>query len=222
MIHDIVNARAHLIFRQRHGIARIEDREFRHDIVPEHMADLEMLLVIRDDRAAVHLGAGAGHCQHAADRHDLAVRLLKACIVFLPRILVAVNGDRDRLGIIADRAAADREDKIGLMCFCGLDALTELFSGRVRHDAGDLRDILAAFLQDRGDLIVDAVFPDRAAAVDQQDIFAVLRQLILQKADRILTEIELCGIVVAEISEHNDTSVWLQIQMNILTRCQYN
>ena len=94
MIENIVDTRDHLIFRQRHRVPRVEDRELRHNIVAEHMTDLLLGFVIGDDRAAVHLRACARHSENAADGNYLAGRLLKADKIFLPRVVVAVNGYR--------------------------------------------------------------------------------------------------------------------------------
>ena len=47
-----------------------------------------------------------------------------------------------------------------------LDALIELRERRIRHDARDLRHILALRGENLDDIIVDAVLLDRAAAID--------------------------------------------------------
>ena len=164
------------------------------------MADLLLRLLIGDDGTGIHLRSRADHRQHAADRQRLAGRLLKAQEVLLPRVLLTVDRDRDSFRIVADRTTADSQKEIRLMLARNLDALVELRDRRIRHDARDLRHILALCLQNLDDIIVDAIFLDRAAAIDQDDVLAVLRQLLIQVVQRLITEIELCRVAIRKIS----------------------
>ena len=56
MIEDIVDTRRHLLMRQCHRIARIQDGKARHDLlIRKDMTDLHLGLGIRNDCARVHL-----------------------------------------------------------------------------------------------------------------------------------------------------------------------
>ena len=200
VVEDVIDTRRHLSLGQREGELWVEDGELRHDIIAKDMADLELLLVVGDDGAAVHLGAGARHRQDAADRDDGAVGLLKADIVFVPRIVIAVDGDRYRLGVVAAGAAADRQQKIDVILSRKLYALAQLINGRVGHHARVLDDGFAVILEDLGHRVIDAVLLDRAAAVDQLYGLAVFGKLVVQILQRILSEIELCRVVITEIA----------------------
>ena len=70
------------------------------------MSNFLMCFCVGNHATCVHFGAGADHGEDAADRDDFAARFFKANKVLLPRLLLAMNGNRDSLGIIADRAAA--------------------------------------------------------------------------------------------------------------------
>ena len=153
------------------------------------MTDLLFGLRIGNHGAGVHLRTGACHSQHTAYRQSLTIRLFKADIILLPGIFPAVHGNGDRLGVIADRAAAHSQQKIRMVVPCDLDALIELINGRVGHNAGDLCHILSILIQNPNDIIIDSVLLNGTAAVDQHDILAVLRQLRVQVVQSILAEI---------------------------------
>ena len=202
MVENIVNPRHHLIVRKREGVRRIKHGELGEHLRSEDVTDLELLLGIGDDRAAVHLAARADHRQDARDGHDRTRRFFKAKEVFLPRILVAVNGDGDRLGIVAHRAAADCQDQICLTCPRTGDALIELVRGGIGHDARVFGDLLAALLQNGHDPIIDPVLLDRAPAVDEQDVFAVIFEFRPKVLHGVLAEIEFRRIAIGKIPEH--------------------
>ena len=144
------------------------------------MSDLELLFAVGDDRTAVHLAARADHREHTADGDDLAGRLLKADVILVPRIFVAVDGNGDRFCIVADRTASDGEDEIGLRFPCARDAFRELVRRGIGHDARVLKNLLTALLENGDDLVIDAVLLDRAAAVDEQHVLPVLGEFLLQ------------------------------------------
>ncbi len=164
------------------------------------MADLELLLMVGDDRSTVHLRAGARHRQHTAHGNDLAVGFLKADIVFIPGIVVTVDGYGYRLRVVTARPAADRKEEIDLVLARQPHALAQLIDRRVGHDARVLDDGLSVRLEDRDDLVVESVFLDRTAAVDQLDGLAVFGQLFVEIAQRVIAEIKLGGIVITEIA----------------------
>ena len=200
VVEDIVDTRRHLALGQGEGEGGVEDRELRHDIIAEDMANLELLLVVGDDRAAVHLGAGARHGQDTADGDDCAVGLFKADIILVPRIVVTVDGDRYRFGIVTAGAAADRQQEINVILACDLYALAQLIRGGVGHHARVLDDGLAVIPEDFCHRVIDAVLLDRTAAVDQLYGLAVFGQFIVQILQSVVSEIELCRIVVTEIA----------------------
>ena len=198
--HDVVKPRDHLVFRERIGEFGVEAGKSGENLLAEHVPYLELLRMVGDDRAAVHLAARAHHREHAADGHDLAGRLFEADKVLLPRLFAAVDGNGHRLRVVADGAAADGEDEICLRLAGAPHAFVQLFDGRVGHDARVFKDVFAAFFENGADFIVDAVLFDRAAAVDEQHVFAVFGQLLFQPRKGVFAEIDLCGVAVGEIA----------------------
>ena len=168
------------------------------------MADLLMGMGIGDHRAGVHLGAGAHHGQHTAHRQGLAGRFLKTGVILLPGILVAVHRNGYRLGVIAHRAAADRQQQIGFMPPGSLHAPIELIHRGVGHDAGNLSHIFAVVLQNFDNLVINPVFLDRTAAIDQHDVFAVLRQFGVEAVQCVLAEIQLGRVTIRKIAKHEN------------------
>ena len=171
------------------------------------MPYLELLRVVGDDRAAVHLAARADHGEHVAHGDDLPVRLFETDEEFLPRIVAAVRGHGHRLCIVAHRAAAHRENEIRIAGAGAFAALVQLVAGGIGHDARVLGDGLAALFEYRGHFVVNAVALDRTAAVHQQHVFAVLGQLPFQPVKRVFAEIKFRGIAVSKISEHSYISL---------------
>ena len=200
MIEDIVDACHHLALRKREGELRIQDRELRHHFLAENVTDLQFLFVVRDDGSGIHLGAGPGHGQDAADRNDLACGLFEPDVVFVPWIFVAVYGDGYGLGIVAAGTAAYGQKKIYIIVSCDLYAFAKFLDSRVRHDTCVLNDVLPVVFQDLHDLIVDPVSLDGAAAIDELDVLSVLRKLIIQILKRIISEVEFGCVLVAEIT----------------------
>ena len=71
---------------------------------------------------------------------------------------------------------------------------------RIAHDALKLRDLFALFLKKCHDFIIDAVAFDAAAAISQQDVFAIFRKLSVKSLFRCLfTKIILCRIGENEV-----------------------
>ena len=179
MIKDIVDTRYHLSLRKRESIFRIQDRKLRHDFFTENVADLQFLFMVRNDGTRIHLGTRAGHSQHASDRNDLTCRFFKTDIVFIPWILVTVNGNGYRLRIVAAGTATYRKKQIDIIFTSDPDAFTELFDRRIRHNTAIFHDRFSVILKDLHDLIVESVLLDRTASVNELDVLSVLRKFLV-------------------------------------------
>ena len=188
--------------RQRERVRRIENGKLGKDFRAEDVPDLEFLRVIGDDGTAVHFAPRADHGKNARDGNDRAGRLLEADEVLVPRILAAIDGDGDRLGIVADGTAAHGENEVRLACPRAFDALVQFFHRGIGHDARILRNGLAALLQNSDDLIVNTVLFDGTAAVDEHHVLTVAGKLFLQIFQRTLPEIQFCRIAIGKIPEH--------------------
>ena len=215
---NVVDARDHLIAGQGERVDGVEHREAGHDaFIGEHMPDLELLRRVGDDGARVHLAARADHRQNAADGNDLAVGLLETEIVFLPRVFGAMDGDGERLRIVAHRTAAHGKEQVCLVRAGNFHAFAQLVVSGVGHDARDLRDVLSALFEDSGDRVIDAVLLDGAAAVDEHDVLAVFGKFLLQVLDGAFAEIELGRIAVGKVSEHKCSSRFFMIFADTLS-----
>ena len=202
VVHNVVNAGHHLVLGQGIGILGVEDGELGKDLLPEDVADLLLGGVIGDYRAPVHLGTGAHHGQHTAHGNEAVGRLLHADIVFLPGVLVAPGGDGHALGIVAAGAAPHRQEKVHVVLPGDFAPFIEFFRCGIGHDPGVLKDFFACGLQDGYHLVVNPVFLDGAAPVDQLDPLAVVGQLTGQGIQSLRAEMEFRGVAVAEITEH--------------------
>ena len=202
VVEGIVNTRHHLPHGNAVSEGGVENGELGHGLTAEHMADLQLLGMVGDDRAAVHLTARADHRQHTPDGQDLAIGFLKAQVVLVPRVLIAKHGDGYGLGVIAYRTAADGEEQVYMMFACDVHAFIEFFGGGVGHDAAVLDDGLAAIFQNFGYGVIDAVFLDGPAAIDELDGM-VRFEFGREVCERALAEVEFGGIVKGEISEHD-------------------
>ena len=79
-------------------------------------------------------------------------------------------------------------------------ALVQLVRCGVRHYGRNLCNVLAAVFEDSDNLVIEPGFLDRTAAVDKQNVLAVVCKLRFKIAEGVLTEIELGRVVVAETS----------------------
>ena len=186
--------------RNGEGEFGVQDRKLRVDVFTEHMTDFQLLFPVGDDRTAVHLAAGSDHGQHAPDRNDFAGYLLKAVEIPVPRVLVAVNRDRNRLRIVADRTAADRKDEVRFCRSGACNALAQLVCRGVRHNSGIFKYFLTVCFEYGNHFVIDSVLFDGAAAVNQQDVLSVFRKLGVQSVKRVLAEIKLGWIAISKIS----------------------
>ncbi len=142
MRHNVINARYHLIFRQRESKFGVHDREFRKNFFVENVSDFEFLLVIGNDRAAVHFAARADHSQNAVDGDYIAGYVLKTDKILIPSVVVTVYRNRYCFRIVANRAASDGKYQIGFRRFCALDSLIEFIGCRIRHNAAVFKNFL--------------------------------------------------------------------------------
>ena len=200
VVHDVIDPRHHLIVGEGIGVLRVQDGELGEDLLAKHMADLQLGGVVGDDRAAVHLRPRTHHGEHAPHGDELVVRVLHPQVVLFPGVLIAPGGDGDRLGIVAAGAAAHRQQQVHVVLPGDLAALVELFHRGVGHDAGVLEDLLAGGLQDGHHLVIDAVFLDGPAAVDQLDLGPVVGQLPRQGVHGVGAEVEFGGVAVGEVA----------------------
>ena len=202
MVEDIIDACRHLTFRQRKGEFRIQDGKLRHNVTAEHMTDLQLLLVIRNDSACIHLRTCPRHRQNTSDRDDLTTRFFKTDVILFPRIIVTMYRHRYRLCIVAAGTAADCQQEIRLILLCDPDAIPQLFDCRIRHHAAVLHHGLAVCFQDLHHSVIDAVLLDRTAAIDQLNGFAVFGQFVVEVLQRIVSKIQFCCVEIAKISKH--------------------
>ncbi len=153
-----------------------------------------MLLLVGDDRAGILLAARTRSRdddthRHASRRH-LVLRVLVVVEILLKRGLC-----RHGIAAVRNAAAADCQDEINFMFPYKTSTLLHLAVRRITHDARKLRDFLALFLEDGQDFIIDAIALDAAAAIGQQDMPAVLRQLLGERFMRCpLPKVVLCRI----------------------------
>ena len=141
---NIVYARHHLIVRQRERIDGVEHRKPGHDaFIGKHVTYLELLRMVGDDRARVHLAARAHHGEHAAYGHDGADGFFEPDVVLFPGVALAVHRNRQRLGIVAHRAAADCEQQVGAVTPCYIHALVQLYDRGIGHNARYFCHVLA-------------------------------------------------------------------------------
>ena len=203
MRHDVEDTGDHLVLRHRVGELGVQDGEAREHLgAGEHVPDLQLAVVVRDHRAAVHLAARARHREDAAHRHDAALGLLHAQVVLLPRILLAVRRHAHGLRVVHHRAAAHGQDEVHVVVARDGRALAQLLHGGVGHHARVLEHLLAGLAQDGHHPVVQAGLLDGAAAVGQLHARAVLGQLGGQAVQRVLAEDELRGVVVGEVALH--------------------
>ena len=179
---------------QREGRLRVEDRESRVGVLREEEQFFGRRLA-RDDRAAVHLRAGAGQGEHRAQRQGIANERPVAQEVpgFVARVL---GGGRDELGAVDDRPAAGRQQEIDPFRFDLGDGLHAGFIAGIRLDAAELDDATA--FQRQNDLIVNAVPPDRPAPEGQHDL-GLFGDEVLDLGNGSLAEDDPGGVVIREV-----------------------
>ena len=164
------------------------------------MANLQLLLMVRYDRAAVHFRAGANHCQDTSHRDDLIVHVLHLEIIFFPWVFRAVSRYGNRFRIVADRAAPDRKDQVYLTLPGNLTAFLQFLYRWIWHDTCIFKHIFSVCLQNLHDLVIDSILFDRPAAIHKLYILSILRQLLFQAGKGILPKIKFRRVAIYKIS----------------------
>jgi len=105
-------------FRRVHGQRGIEDRRARHhQVVAQHFLDLGALVGDAGDRAEL---AAGNRGRHADLAHDRRIDRRRDALVgpdpvdILDAANIVGEADLHRLGAVGDRAAAHRDDEIGI------------------------------------------------------------------------------------------------------------
>ena len=193
VVHDVEDARDHLIARHRVGELGIQHGEMRRDaLVGEDVTDFKAKLSVGDDRAAVHLGASAHHGEDGPHGHDLPIcrGFLESVEVYVPGVFACgkVLRDGDRLRVVDARAAAYGEDEIDIVLSSDSRSLAKLLDGGVRHDAAVFDDVLPSGAKRIDNLVVNAKSPDGSPTVDELDGVAVGGELRCQRGEGVFAE----------------------------------
>ena len=189
--------------RKGQCIFRIQNCKFRHNVlIRKNMADLLLCLMICDYRPGIHFRSGSYHSQHTPYRKSFAVRFFKTYIIFLPGIFFTINRNRNCFRIVADGSPANCQQKICIMVSCSFNAFIEFIHCRVGHNTGDFRYIFSILFQNFYNFIINPVFLNRPATIDQYNIFPILWQFYVQIIQRILSKIKFCRVTIRKISQH--------------------
>ena len=204
VVHDVVNTRFHLVVGYSHRETRVKDGELRHQSVVKHMTYLKSVLGIGNHSAGIHLRARARHGQYAAYGQNLlaSIGLFLLQPEFIPVVALVEDRCRHRLGIVAHAAAAQGKNEVDIVVTSNLNAFAQLLQRGVAHDARILHDGLARLIQDGHHLVVDAVAFHTATAVVQQHDRAKVTQFVFEIVQRLITKVQLGGIVIREITLH--------------------
>ena len=191
MIHDVVDARLHLILGHSHRELWIQDRELRHQATVEHVAHLERVLSIGNHRAGIHLRACSCHRQHTTYGQQLLVGIWLFLLQpeLVPVVSIIEHRGRYRLRVVAYAAAAKSKNQIHLVLTGNLHALVQFLQRGIGHHTRVLHDGLACLLQDGHHLIVDTITLHTAAAIVQQHHGTVVLQFVLEEVQRLITKI---------------------------------
>lgn len=165
-VHESVGG---LFSRQGEQIGRVEYRELRRQR-EGCVAELAVAGPVGEHSRVAHLGAGGGDGQHHDERHKVFGGGLAGFDVVVPEVLVLAQAgtQRDELGAVDDRAAADSQDQVHPVLPNQVHAFEDLVESRVRGHAGEFDDLVAGLAQRGRHIVIGTVALDRAAAVDQQ------------------------------------------------------
>ena len=130
--------------------------------------------------AAVHLRAGAHHCQNTTHRNNFVIRIFHTQVILIPWVLITISRYGKCLCIITDRTSAHCKNQIHMIFSCKLTALVQLLYSWVWHNAGKLYDTLTAVFEDSNNFIIQTRLFNRTAAISQQYCFTVFRKLFTQ------------------------------------------
>ena len=140
---------------------------------------LNLLFLMGDDRAVVHLGAGTEHRDDGAQRDELSGKSMLG-VFQLPQIFVHLGLCGHHLAAVGHGTAAHGKDQIHMVLTGQLCTLLHLGVGGIGHDAGKLHDVLTLGVQNTDDFIIDTIVLDRTAAVGQHHGIAVVLQQTAQ------------------------------------------
>lgn len=115
----------------------------------------------------------------------------------------------DRLGIVAHRASAHRQQQVSLVRPSDPNALIQFGQGGVWHDSGDLRHLFSLLVQNGPHGVIDTVALDGAPAVDEDHPVPIFGQLLVEPLQRLLSKVQLGGVAVSKISQHDSSSLYL-------------
>ena len=180
MVKNIIESRYHLIFWQSEGVSRIEDCKLRKYLIPKHVTDLAFLTVVCDNCTAVHFRAGSYHGQNTTYRNNFAGDVLHLQIIFFPWIFFAVYRNRYRFGIITNRTASDRQNKIYVIFFCKAASFIQLFNSWIWHNTRIFNNRFSACFQDIHYLIVNTIFLNGTTSIAKHHCWTIFGQFIMQ------------------------------------------
>ena len=113
-----------------------------------------------------------------------------------------MHGNGERLRVVADRAAANGENKVNLRSAGDFDAFTQFLERRIGHHALDFGDVLPAALQNFDHLIVEARLLDGSTAVYNRHVGAVFGEFGVKVLKGLVAEIEFRRVAVCKVAEH--------------------
>ena len=197
----VKSAGHHLEARHAEGVRRIEEREagVAFGIIA---AGLHMKVLIGDDGAAVALAAGARHGDDDPQGEGVEVDDPGPGPEVLPHVPGVPGGQGDGLGAVHHRAAAHRKQQVGFCRARLLYSVPEFFRRGIGHNAAVLENFLAVAFENVNHFVVNSVFLDGTAAIDEHNVFAVTRKLLVQSVESIFPEIQFGGIAVSKVSKH--------------------
>ena len=138
------------------------------------------MLLVGNDRTAVHLAAGSGHGNDHPQRQGLEIHHTGPRPEIVPDIPIISCRHGDSFAAVHDAATAHAQDHIHTILPCQSRALLYLSIGGVGHDAWELHNGLSGGGKDAGHFVIDAVALDGAAAVGQHHRIAVLADKAVQ------------------------------------------
>ena len=197
MAHDVVDASHHLILGDGEREARVQNREVG---VAEVIEQLTVFRVTGDNRTTVHLRACASHCQHTAHGNPTAGHRLPVLEVVLPRITIVPGTSCYGLAVVNSRSATHTKDEIHILLASYTGTLQYFFNSRIGHHTSNLYNLTACLLQLSHYQVVDAVALNASATIAEHHLLAIVFQFFTQFAQRILTEVQLRGIVECKIA----------------------
>jgi hypothetical protein len=186
-----------------HGV---DQRDVR-DQVRADDALLHVELLVGEDGDRGDLGAGAGRGRDGDQRQALLGDLIDADVVLE---LVVVGGeDRDDLGDVDRRAAAEADDEVVAALLGEVDDLVHAVHGRLRHGVVVDADLETGVDQRPLDVVDGAAAGDAGVGEDQDLAGAELLGLGADLGDAAVARDERLGRPVdADLGIHGSSSPW--------------